>query len=137
MALPLPMCLNPWQWPKCVRLGVSFAHFVKHAPVKFASGAAGPEPTLGHFLHVHGYSKEFATQLLYPMLSVVCTCSYSAVEAYPASIVIDYFANKYGLSGAQCRAYEGTRDVVRRLTAPVTRVVTSATITAVEASEPS
>ena len=67
------------------------------------------------FFHPHGYTKEFASQLLYPMLSVVCTCSYAAVDAYPASIVVDYFANKYGLSGAQLRAYEGTRDVVDRI----------------------
>ena len=68
------------------------------------------------------------------MLSVVCTCSYKAVAAYPAQIVVDYFANKYGFSGAQCRAYEGTRDVVDRLTAPVRRVVTSATVTRAEAA---
>ena len=64
----------------------------------------------------------------------MCTCTYASVEAYPAPIIIDYFADKYGLSGAQCRAYEGTRDVVRRFTAPVERVVTSATIEAVEAA---
>jgi predicted NAD/FAD-binding protein len=58
------------------------------------------------------------------------------VEAYPASIVVDYFANKYGLSGAQCRAYEGTRDVVDRITQPVERVITSATITRVDAAQP-
>jgi len=135
MALPLPMCLNPLQVLKCVRLAAQFAHFVNMSPSKLAATTA--EPSLDAFLKAEGYSEEFATQLLYPMLSVVCTCSYAAVAAYPASIVIDYFANKYGLSGSQCRAYEGTRDVVTRLTADVTRVVTSATITSIEAAEAS
>ena len=52
---------------------------------------------------------------------------------YPARIIVDYFADKYGLSGAQCRAYGGPRDVVARLTAPVERVVTSANIERVDA----
>ena len=134
MALPLPLCLNVRELFKCVRLAFQFAHFVNRAPAKLAAEAG--ELRLGTFLERHGYSKEFATCLLYPMLSVVCTCSYASVEAYPASIVVDYFANKYGLSGAQCRAYEGTRDVVDRITQPVERVITSATITRVDAAQP-
>jgi predicted NAD/FAD-binding protein len=134
MALPMPLCLNVRELFKCVRLAFQFAHFVNRAPAKLAAEAG--ELRLGTFLERHGYSKEFATCLLYPMLSVVCTCSYASVEAYPASIVVDYFANKYGLSGAQCRAYEGTRDVVDRITQPVERVITSATITRVDAAQP-
>ena len=130
MALPIVMCLNPLQIFKCIRLAYQFAHFVNRSPRKLA--AEVDEPSLGDFLNRHGYSKEFAIELLYPMLSVVCTCSYGAVEAYPASIIVDYFANKYGLSGAQCRAYEGTRDVVERMVKNVDRVVTSATITSVQ-----
>lgn len=132
MALPIPLCLNLLQLFKCVRLAYQFAHFVNYAPAKLTADAG--EMRLGAFLERHGYTKEFAAYLLYPMLSVVCTCSYAAVDAYPASIVVDYFANKYGLSGAQCRAYEGTRDVVARITQPVDRVVTSATITTVVAA---
>ena len=134
MALPLPLCLNLLQLFKCVRLAYQFAHFVNYAPAKLAAEAG--ELRLGVFLERHGYTKEFASCLLYPMLSVVCTCSYAAVDAYPASIVVDYFANKYGLSGAQCRAYEGTRDVVDRYTQPVERVITSATICQVKAAQP-
>lgn len=109
---------------------------MQHSPAHLEADAAqSPNQSLGAFLSAHGYPSDFATDLLYPMLSVVCTCTYAAVAAYPARIVVDYFANKYGLSGAQCRAYEGTRDVVDRLTAPVTRVVTSATIESVEAAK--
>jgi len=133
MALPLPMHLNGvTQMLKCLRLAANFAHFVNNAPRKLAATKA--DPPLGDFLRAEGYSEEFSSLLLYPMLSVVCTASYAAVAAYPASIVVDYFANKYGLSGAQCRAYEGTQDVVARLTAPIKRVVTSATITSISAT---
>lgn len=135
MALPLIMCLNPLQLFKCARLAYQFAHFVRHSPALLA--AEPEEVSLGTFLAAHGYSKEFASSLLYPMLSVVCTCSYAAVDAYPASIVVDYFANKYGLSGAQLRAFEGTRDVVERFTRPVERVVTGATIMSVVVPPPS
>lgn len=113
-----------------------FAHFVKNSP-RYIAAASDPDVCLGDFLLAHGYPPEFGADLLYPMLSVVCTCSYAAVAAYPAQIVVDYFANKYGLSGAQCRAYGGTRDVVSKLTAPVSRVTTSAWIEGVQASKAS
>lgn len=117
-------------------LASQFAHFVKHSP-SYIAAASDPDISLGAFLDAHGYPFEFGADLLYPMLSVVCTCSYAAVAAYPAQIIVDYFANKYGLSGAQCRAYGGTRDVVSRLTAPVARVTTSARIEGVQASKAS
>ncbi|KAL3895590.1 MAG: hypothetical protein SGPRY_013477, partial [Prymnesium sp.] len=128
MALPLPCVLNPRQFFKCARLGLQFAHFVRFSPGYVRDHK---HLTLAEFLKKFGYSSEFSTDLLLPMLSVVCTCSYAAVEEYPADIIIDYFANKYGLSGAQCRAYGGTRDVVARLTAPVTRCVVGANVTSV------
>jgi len=135
MALPIPACFNPLQLAKCARLFYNFAHFVRHSPAYMAADDA--DISLSDFLSLHGYPAIFGSELLYPMLSVVCTCTYKSVAAYPAQIVVDYFANKYGLSGAQCRAYGGTRDVVARLTEPVTRVVTSASIEGVAASKAS
>ena len=67
----------------------AFAHFVRCSPEYMAADPA--EISLGDFLQRHGYPPEFGSDLLYPMLSVVCTCSYAAVAAYPASIVIDYY----------------------------------------------
>lgn len=134
MALPLPMCLNPQHIATNLWLMYQFIHFVNYSPGYLAAGCADADLPLADFLSKHGYPAAFATDMLYPMLSVVCTCSYAAVAEYPARIVVDYFAAKYGLSGAQCRAYEGTRDVVARLTAPVARVVTSANIERVDAA---
>ena len=133
-AFPVPALFHLRQLVKCARLGGAFAHFLKYSPGYLTSSPEVADLSLEDFLGRFGYSPEFGTELLYPMLSVVCTCSYAAVAAYPAAIVVDYFANKYGLSGAQCRAYEGTRDVVDRLTAGVARVVTSATIVKAEAA---
>ncbi|KAL1504482.1 hypothetical protein AB1Y20_010887 [Prymnesium parvum] len=130
MALPMPLVRTPRQVVKCLRLAVEFAHFVRCSPAYIRGNE---HLTLAEFLAKFGYSAEFSAALLLPMLSVVCTCSYRAVEAYPAEIVVDYFAGKYGLSGAQCRAYGGTRDVVARLTAPVARCVLSADVVAVVA----
>ena len=135
MALPLPALFHAGQLLKCARLAGQFAHFLSYSPALIdALPPARRSMALGDFLTEHGYSSEFAAELLYPMLSVVCTCSYKAVAAYPAQIIVDYFGNKYGFSGAQCRAYGGTRDVVDRLTAPVRRVVTAATVTSAEAA---
>ena len=133
MALPLPGLYNPLQLAKCVRLAFQLAHFFKRSPAYMEADPACATMTIGQFLKAHGYSKEFASDLLYPMLSVVCTCTCAsafersnaarvwnaaapprlghstclqlsvrlwflwtdaAVEAYPAQIVVDYFANK-------------------------------------------
>ena len=42
------------------------------------------------------YSARFLGELFYPMLSIVCTCSYAACAAYPAGVALDYFA-KHGV----------------------------------------
>jgi hypothetical protein len=53
--------------------------------------------SLGAFLASKGYTQPFLDELFYPMLSVVCTCSYDACAAYPAGVALDYFA-KHGVS---------------------------------------
>jgi len=45
---------------------------------------------------VNRYSARFLGELFYPMLSIVCTCSYAACAAYPAGVALDYFA-KHGV----------------------------------------
>lgn len=137
MALPMPLMLSPRHMLKCARLAFQFACFVRFSPGHLRKHPGAGELSLANFLRKFGYSDEFTSDLLVPMLSVVCTCSYAAVLNYPAEIVIDYFAGKYGLSGAQCRAYGGTRDVISRLMAPVARSVVNAEVTAVIAGSES
>ena len=84
-AYPLPALFNLRHLGKCVRLGAQFAHFLRYSPglIDLAGGAERDTLPLGDFLRRHGYTDEFAAELLYPMLSVVCTCSYAAVADYP------------------------------------------------------
>ena len=73
MALPIPCLLNPTQLLKCLRLAMQFAHFVRYSPA-YLNESKDRGLSLASFLSAHGYSSEFKTELLLPMLSVVCTC---------------------------------------------------------------
>jgi predicted NAD/FAD-binding protein len=42
------------------------------------------DTTFGEYLERERYSEEFITELVVPMLAIVCTCSYGAVKNYPA-----------------------------------------------------
>jgi len=100
MAIPLPTVLLSIRFlPKYLRLAAQFLHFMRYSP-GYMDAEGGSGITLSDFLDKHDYSEEFAAELLYPMLSIVCTCSFKAVQQYPAQLIVDYFANKYGLSGA-------------------------------------
>ena len=133
-AIPLPSGVAARSIFKHARLCYQFVHFMNNAPTYLADPSATPL-TLGEFLSAHGYSAEFARELLYPMVSIVCTCTWEAAEAYPAAVVVDYFANKCGISGAQCRAIDGTRGVVSKLTKPVSRVIVNARVISVRGEE--
>jgi hypothetical protein len=80
-----------------------------------AGGVAGlSHVSLGDFLAAKGYSPAFCAELLYPMLSVVCTCTYGAVAAYPAGegggggylFLLPAYASLPGLSVLMCGARE-------------------------------
>lgn len=89
--------------------------------------------SLAEYLDTEGYTSEFSELLLYPMLSVVCTCSYVAVSRYPADIIVDYMAVGWTLlaSRAHLRAYTGTKDVVTKLTEGVKKVHTACAVQSV------
>lgn len=67
--------------------------------------------TLGDFLKSQGYSRAFVDVLM-PIVSMICTCSYKACEAYPMALVLRYF-NRNSLH--QYHAKHGSQDVVKRL----------------------
>lgn len=137
LALPLPsptLLLAPQRLPRYLRLAYQFGRFLRSSPAQVALPGMG-DLCLEDFLAANGYAQAFGPDLLYPMLSVVCTCSYASVRTYPAALIVDYFAGKYGLSGAQCRAHEGTREAVAKLAQPVARRVTGATVREVRPSQ--
>jgi predicted NAD/FAD-binding protein len=124
------------QWSSLVpnfRAAVSNAHLLAQlvsllfrAEGYVRSGdAEGTE--LGEFLRSRGFSERFKAALFYPMLSVVCTCSYASIDKYPATVALEYFA-KHGVFNwpwaktCQCRVVGGVRKVARTLCEPVARV---------------
>ena len=74
------------------------------------------EPSFAEYLEENDYSKEFVYQFLYPALSsTVCTCSYSALDRFPASVLLKVMLDITSVEGL-FRTENGTRDVVSRLT---------------------
>lgn len=65
----------------------SMLRFFAAAPAALASGEL-EGITLEQWMEREGYSRDFRDKLLYPMLSVVCTCTYDAVAscAFRASL---------------------------------------------------
>jgi predicted NAD/FAD-binding protein len=83
--------------------------------------------TLGEFLSSRGFSERFKAALFYPMFSIVCTCSYSSVDKYPASVALEYFARHGVLNWpwaktCQCRVRGGVRCIAQTLAKHVPRV---------------
>ena len=70
--------------------------------------------TIEEYLRQRGYSSAFANYMLLPAFASICTCSYAAVRAYPASIIIDFFtAGRF--AGGLWRARHGADDAIQQL----------------------
>lgn len=76
--------------------------------------------TLREYLNVNQFSDTFVFEFLYPSLSsTVCTCSYQALDNYPASLLLNSLAGIIGNDLSDSRSLMRTRfgslDVARRL----------------------
>lgn len=70
---------------------------------------------MGDYLKANRYSDEFLFQFLYPTLSsTVCTCSYAALNRYPALVLFQTLQNLMD-DRTLLRARLGTSHVVRKL----------------------
>lgn len=77
------------------------------------------ELTLKEYLAKNNYSAAFTDDFLYPALSsTVCSCSYTSLDAYPASVLLKTLLNLIQPEGL-FRTRFGTRDVVNRLVAKI------------------
>jgi predicted NAD/FAD-binding protein len=85
--------------------------------------------TLRQYLAQEGYSEAFVRKMLVPTLSGICTCSYEAVEAYPAGVIIDYLATR-SMKGVR-RAFGGAKDVVDKLASRCKQVLTGTKVTSI------
>lgn len=77
--------------------------------------------TFGEYLDACAYSDAFARRVLLPTLSVVCTCDYEGVRAYPADLILDYLSSGVMKQGVM-RAELGVDAIVERLVAGVAPV---------------
>ncbi len=74
------------------------------------------ELKFGQYLESEGYSREFRFGFLFPLLSsTVCTCSFEAIENYPAVILLETLAKLSHDGGFLSRAKSGTQDISNRL----------------------
>ncbi len=79
--------------------------------------------SLREYLESQRYSEPFRREFLYPTLSsTVCTCSYRALDEYPASVILGMLRNLTSGRGL-LRTRLGTRDVVERLLEPIDKFV--------------
>jgi len=63
--------------------------------------ALATNTTLVEYLHQKRYSTTFVQEFLLPALAGIGTCSYQAVEQYPAHVVLGYYANSLFFRGVQ------------------------------------
>jgi len=102
---PYPsLSLNPNQkwvpgWAQAVakfgKLCYELIYFFLMSPGHLGTARMGNK-SLGDYLRTEGYSQDFIGNLLYPMLTVVCTCSYKTLDNYPAEVIVAYY-NSYGV----------------------------------------
>ena len=106
--------------PRALRINRDLLRFYRTAPTALAMLGASDEP-LGSWLERAGLGSDFTDGFLIPTFAAVCTCSTTAVRAYPARIILDYLTRGLTFGGVR-RVVLGTREVVRRLTEPLAAV---------------
>ena len=90
--------------------------------------------TILEYLETGGYSKAFIERLMLPTLAAVGTCSYAAAAAYPASVVIDFFAGGLLFNRIR-RAKHGADDAIERLLSYSNRVRCNTLVTQVTTTD--
>ena len=118
---------------KTVKIVADMVRFAATASRHLRSGAA-LGMTLETYLEKEKYTKAFTTDFLLPTMAGICTCSYQAVRAYPAPVVLGYFARGLFFSPVH-RAVQGTADVVARLTRGVAHIRLGTPVTEVSQDE--
>lgn len=103
-----------------LRINADLLRFYRLAPSALGDLGESAEP-LGAWLDRSGIGPEFAEGFLIPAFAAVCTCSAAAVRAYPARVILDYLTRGLTFGGVR-RVVLGTREVVDRLTEPLTEV---------------
>lgn len=94
-----------------------------------------PSLTLGQYLYEQKFSTSFRDDFFYPLLaSTVCTCSFAALNDYPARIILSTMRRLLDDRGLM-RTSLGTQDAVARLSSRIVDVQTHFTVSAIIAGE--
>lgn len=135
--LKLSVAHRPWQFLKLAVTAKSRRILSEAKRLQTIGTEAIRSEGLGHvsfeaFLSDHQFSSEFVNEFLLPTLSsTVLTCSYSALRAYPAVLVLSTLKNLAD-SPSLLRTQNGTQDVVARLTSELSDIRLSTRVTACE-----
>jgi len=125
ISFPVLVSLNPVSVYRYFSLMTEFYFFQRRGPSDLASGKCANKTFKEYALQNH--SEQFYYDLILPMLSVICTCSWEAVGNYPAEIVVDYLAGrarKHPIGSTTLRAISGTQETVKRLSENFRRILT-------------
>ena len=107
----LRMNLGAWRWLGCHGTElVRWKRFVQRGDLE----QIDPGETLADALRRLGFSSGFADSFLYPMLTLMCTCTYEQLDAFPARPALT-LAVHFGGNFATQRLDGGTRELERRL----------------------
>ena len=95
-----------------------------------------PELSFSEYLEAGDYSNEFRFRFLYPILSsTVCTCTYSALDNYPASIVVEALSKITSIDNQSksflFRSKYGSKDVAEKLLISNPTVFTNCSVVSV------
>jgi len=102
-----------WLRPVAWTLALQSRRFFARA--KRDAGQAGlAQISFGEYLQQSDPGQAFVDTILLPMLSVTCTCDYSAVLAYPADIMLEYLTCGIHEIGIMSAA-KGVEDIVPRM----------------------
>lgn len=93
------------------------ARYAFSAPRELRNGQISRSESFQDYFDQRGYSAGFSNGIMMPMYAVMCTCSYDAIRAYPAEVIIDNLKTHMFFTGFQHirRVTLGTREVVTRL----------------------
>ena len=82
------------------RIARDLLRFYRHAPRALAA-LGDHELTLGAWLAREGYGPAFADGFLVPTFAAIGTCSYDAVRAYPARVILEYLTRGLTFGGVR------------------------------------
>jgi predicted NAD/FAD-binding protein len=108
-----------------LRINRDLLRFYRLAPRALAT--LGDDEPLGSWLDRTRFGPDFTEGFLLPTFAAVCTCSVSAVRAYPARIILEYLTRGIASTSVR-RVVQGTREVVRRLVEPLAAVRCGVTV---------